>query len=423
MKNFSFTWFLLLILTGCGATDDIPTPTAEKRAPLNAHRVSLSSAMQSAETLFDVIDEKIPTRSFRTVGDIRYAVAPQTRTTSDRNIDTLAYIVNYADKRGFAILGADDRMAPILAIAPEGSFDLADTAINEPLAEWVRNALSEKAIRSGLRTNCRSSIDTLIPPRDYPRYLDTTLYVRPWLNPYVSSWSQNANFNALCPSNLGYIQPVGCSPLAATQVMSFYECPTRYAQQSIDWNLIKNYPVHSAGVNCPSILAWFLWQVGNAFNTAYGVPYSGISTTSTSDIVSGMARMNYAPITAEHSYSASPNTATQLLRNGPLMVYAQEMAGSSQGSNLLHTWVADGYLSYTEQWELIDNPDHLLCYSLIHFVWGWGGAENAFFSIGNGASVNTDQFHHYSDEDPGTFLDDTEYFINLKYFSQFHPLY
>ncbi len=44
--------------------------------------------------------------------------------SEEGDIDTLMYAINFADNQGFALVAADKRTSPVLAIIDEGSFNV-----------------------------------------------------------------------------------------------------------------------------------------------------------------------------------------------------------------------------------------------------------------------------------------------------------
>lgn len=206
MKKLLLLLTTMLILSACSQIEEAPSPPICKQTSTNPHRVELSAALRGADKLFKAIDGVSSTRSGRHISTVHYSVVASTRATEDNNIDTIAYIVNYDNDGGFAILGADDRISPVLAISDEGRFDINDTIDNKPLAQWVRSALSVSFMRldEPQIDEFNGPVDSIVPPNFGDRVLDTVINAGPWLNPYVRRWSQSANFNADCGGN-GFI--------------------------------------------------------------------------------------------------------------------------------------------------------------------------------------------------------------------------
>lgn len=413
MKKLLFLLSLSFILGACSSElQETPKSPTNSNVSKNAHRVSLASALDNADKIFDVIDTSVKTRNNREIAELRYAIAPMTRTSQEHRIDTIAYIVNYADNRGFAIIGADDRITPVLAISNEGRFDFNDTIKNKPLAEWVRNALSPISMRLTRPDVRAGGIDNPEPPHFGTRVIDTITYIRPWINPYVRQWSQNSRFNIYC-DRMGYdlYCAVGCAPLAAAQIMSFYEWPAQY-NRPINWSLIKNWDIDSPQGNCPDILAWFLHEVGVAFNADYGLIETSCTDT---DIQNGMAQLHYQALSPSHDYYTNTNLALTELGNAPLLVTAITSGGG-------HCWVMDGYLSFIEHWEAIANPSHSLYHSLVHFVWGWGGDSNGYFDIGNGPSFGYIGPQQFDEDDTYDNTVLSNGYTSFKFYDEFRPI-
>lgn len=89
--------------------------------------VTSEDAMVFAEEAFSILEKAEPaTKSIS-----RHAVSAipflgnlgGDKTKSVEAQDTLAYIVNFSDGNGFAVIAADRRVEPILAIIPEGKYE------------------------------------------------------------------------------------------------------------------------------------------------------------------------------------------------------------------------------------------------------------------------------------------------------------
>ena len=105
-------------------TDEEFFALADYFSPTN---VSSEDAMVFAEAAFSMLEKAEPaTKSIS-----RHAVSAIPflgnlgggMTKSVETQDTLAYIVNFSDGNGFAVIAADRRVEPILAIIPEGKYE------------------------------------------------------------------------------------------------------------------------------------------------------------------------------------------------------------------------------------------------------------------------------------------------------------
>lgn len=106
--------------------DDFAVPAAAPAtADANDHRVPVDAALEGLRSLLDQIDATTRSAAPRTIREVlplrsRRVLTRTLESATDRP-DTLLYLVNFSDEAGYAVLGADDRMAPILALADDGS--------------------------------------------------------------------------------------------------------------------------------------------------------------------------------------------------------------------------------------------------------------------------------------------------------------
>ncbi|MBO7506018.1 MAG: Spi family protease inhibitor, partial [Paludibacteraceae bacterium] len=118
-------------------------PQEQKEQPLNYralfsshHTIGLDEAKDvalDASSMFDGGDNGLKSGKARTIGEVRVLQSDKNRLRSGSSKaldlpDTLAYLVNFEDNAGYAIVCADDRVGcPLLAYVPEGSSDDAES--------------------------------------------------------------------------------------------------------------------------------------------------------------------------------------------------------------------------------------------------------------------------------------------------------
>lgn len=151
----------LLIVCGC-TQENLPTGNDDEKGSVsNPNRVSLKDALKISNRLLSRLEGK--TRSSeRIVEDVQHVVFEKTRGSGEN--DTLFYIVNYADNKGFAVLSADKRLAPVYAISESGSISEKDTTRNPALGAFFKQLRS-----AGASINDSTPNSTIIdgPGTDY----------------------------------------------------------------------------------------------------------------------------------------------------------------------------------------------------------------------------------------------------------------
>ncbi len=160
----------------------------------------------------------------------------------------LYYIINYAEG-GFIIITADERFYPVLAYSFHGRFDAVN--IPENCRTWISSY--ESQIETALESN---GPFTTGMPALWQKMGNTDLAAPSnEVLPLISSdWSQVGPYNLMCPADEdGYDEhaPVGCVPLAMSQLMYYYRFPVSgmgseqytpgygggiYGQQNVDFS-------------------------------------------------------------------------------------------------------------------------------------------------------------------------------------------
>ena len=157
MKKLLFLVFLPLLIA-CSSEVATESFCVQKTHETQvSHEVTLENALKRVEPLFSALGGK--TRSELKVASVEYisAIGTETRSSGD---SVLYYLVNYDNQEGFALLGADDRIYPVLAISTEGNMAMGDTVRNRGLASFFRSVTWNPPLIP----------DTLVKPGD-PLYL------------------------------------------------------------------------------------------------------------------------------------------------------------------------------------------------------------------------------------------------------------
>lgn len=237
MKNIVFYLSILLCLF-CSCSDEqmkFENGLAESTAENT--RVDIKTALARAVKMFCKI-EGSSTRS-RKVAQIRYLhVDAQTRV--GKGLDSLYYLINYADDGGFAVAGADTRLDEIYAISESGHLNESDVAEN-PGLEYFFQMLPDKECLDMLGGSGMKPDSTMIvfPPGKMTD-IDLSEKIGPFIDPNVSKWGQNYPYNALCPKKNDKFCKAGCVPVATAIIMSYYEWPELHGGIMYNWEEMKS---------------------------------------------------------------------------------------------------------------------------------------------------------------------------------------
>lgn len=179
----------------------------------NAQKVSESEAFKKAQKFLN--DKKLK--------------APRA-TTRGEEVYNPYYIFNAEDGKGCVIVSGDERLPEVLAYSKEQSID------ENNLPEGLDELLPILKVKGGTRGNALGEIPAEYVPRN------TTPI--PCLMDYV--WKQRYPFNQYCPivcdkgSESDIHAPVGCGPVAISQVMAFFKYPESVGEFNATYRIVKD---------------------------------------------------------------------------------------------------------------------------------------------------------------------------------------
>ena len=277
--------------------------------------------------------------------------------------DTLYYVINFTDEKGFAIMGADNRLPDLLAISDTGNLNLQDTVFNKGLASFISGYVQS---------------DLFVPTLPGMTIQPFLFVGPPMLSSSVRKWSQREPFNKFCPTDsLGNHLSTGCTPLAVGQIMSFFEYPNSYNDTTFNWTEIKK------GTDDNGV-ARLLAFLGDKNNLASNYTTKGTSTEVVNlkrtfnnfdyDFTSGAQILN-------KKFPYELLNSILCLDAHPLLLYGIGSKIDIEDNNKtdtvhsVHTWVADGCMTKEDK----DDDGTFFKQFFIHCVWGFGGGNNGYF--------------------------------------------
>lgn len=307
MRKIIYTILMLacVVITACTSEDSLNPPG--QIATQNANKVSVREALTRAEGYFNASNRQTGTRSsvssrkVKSIEAVRSKAA--TRSSGSNMLDTLYYIINYADDSGFAVMSADKRTVPLYAISEDGRFDINDTVFNKGLALFVNGMENDILVTSNKPGP--------VFPVDTTNHSGTELaeqimeQVGPFLTETVRVWYQGDPLNKFCPEKNGEKCVVGCTALGTAQVMTYYKFPAEYNGNTYNWDDIKsNFSSEST--------AHLLADLGNKENfcMSYGTIESGANA---SNIDRTLYNMGYEHVGTSGT-SFTINAAKQALK-------------------------------------------------------------------------------------------------------------
>ena len=279
------------------------------------------------------------------------------RRAASNGANSLTYVFNAPDNKGFVILSGDDRTEPVIGYAEGGSFDEATIPVN--MKGWLANI--EEEIQWIQDNDVQVVSVHKVPSHNA-------------ISPLLSSkWGQDAPYNGLCPSGC----PTGCLATAVAQVMYYHKWPnqtleaipgyTTYTTHkrlnslpvtTFDWSSMSD--TYRGGTN--NAVAKLMQYVGYSVQMDYTTNGSGASEKTLPSVMKKY--FDYSNSTAlayRENYSIESwdqLVYSELAAGRPVVYCGQSMGGG-------HAFVCDGY----------DGN------GLYHINWGWDGSYDNYFRL------------------------------------------
>ena len=288
--------------------------------------------------------------------------------SSHVSLDSLFYVINFADNKGFVIASSDDRETPVFAYVDSGTFEENNTQNNGYDAFLGTLIEMEMAYR----------VAPIQRPFDegeqaYHYKPDKFEVMYPLLK---TKWDQET-YNAYCPG-----LPTGCVPTAITQICSFLKKPNYISwsnngvndQCYIDWDNILNECTINDGEPKSEELKKQVAKLMRYWGVVFDAEYSSDATSVNSDnAISKMRELGYNA-TELTDYEAT--NVMNDLKKGDRIIF---MRGNARYYHVFfvfrkyvdgHAWVVDGYINSCKK-----GKESLY----LHCNWGWEGYHNGYF--------------------------------------------
>ena len=272
--------------------------------------------------------------------------------TRSSGIDTLLFLVNFENEKGYAILGANDNYNDVIAIIDNGNlsvneflfpqYNCEDCAEVYGLYEHIFNYTLKKCIANSAEGTTRAA-------KGYPGPRQFLHQQFPML---TTTWHQHEPYNVLCPVKDGQNCLAGCVAVAVAQVLAYNKLTygkgvNELRGYKLDWNGIFA-EMENPGSNTYAA-ATLIRAVGKCVNMEYGLD---ASSSYDSYVPNALLAMNYSSIEL-HNYTG--NNAHTMVFDRRMPAYVSGVGylanGSKKGG---HAWVVDGIIKYDVP--IYDNP-------------------------------------------------------------------
>lgn len=304
--------------------------------------------------------------------------------SADNQLSGDAFFI-FSDDNGFVIVSADDAAMPVLAYSDERAFDASNLPI--AMVEMLQNyedQISYISSHSLLQTTeIRQQWQSLTSGSGIRSR--TTRSVNPLI---LDNWGQSEPCNLFCPYDTAEQARtvVGCAALSMAQVIHYWGYPTNgmgshsythatYGQLSADFTnttylyfLMPNDVFSAMTEAQKEAISLLTYHCGVSMEMNYGINESSAYPVGIAPSAEYSLKNNFGYTNAHCIRKSQFNSdeqwmdslVDQLNMNSPILY-----SGAGNGGN--HTFVVDGY----------DNNYYL------HINWGWFGANNGYFALGN----------------------------------------
>ncbi len=218
MKKILSLLLFVVWMASCSNNEDLFDSNSKKTEStlVETFKVSPEEAKEELVGFLDKMGNSSLTRSTtnKNIGEVQAIrnsfVNATTRSMSEEgDIDTLMYAINFADNQGFALVAADKRTSPVLAIIDEGTFNVDSLSEDkdEGFLAFIDNAINmEKEDIQNYSAQTRSMQTN--------GYVVNTIY-SPILH---TKWTQQDVYGQYCPNGIA-----GCTIIATAQILSHFK--------------------------------------------------------------------------------------------------------------------------------------------------------------------------------------------------------
>lgn len=383
MKKILLLTPLILLLSCTESNENLPNQQ-ELPETVSIHR-SYSEALKIAQNSILLLDGNSKTRSISETRKIDLEKTkiikanPTTRSLMQNN-DTLIYVFNFENNKGFALVSASNKTEGLLAVTEEGHFIPNEKSQIDGLNMFIEKAKTyvSKSIIPPIEP-----IDTMISIRAVDVDVDSIV------GPYVSvKWGQDE------PEGIFFNNKIaGCTNIAMAQIMSYFNYPSNIhlsynnsGYLALNWPAMKSHHDKSHTVRQCNDEATHN-MIGKLCRELGHLNKSQAREKSTETITGTVAipTLNKLGFNTKDWKSYNTSYVKNQLNEHHLIMMTGQLHNSNEG----HTWVIDGYRVigkrlYTYKkigkgpWFVDEVIDQTSYYN--HINWGFYGMNNGYFA-------------------------------------------
>lgn len=338
----------------------------------------------------------------------------------------LAYVVNFEDNGGYAILAADTNLPPVIMLGDEGNFS------TEEYLDFVQNSTTRSGseltdVEDVQYTMITNSI-VLPPVSPYPiapkNPRDTTVMVR-CLPLVPTKWGQREPYNYYAPLEGEQKTLAGCVPVACAQTLASLSYHHNFtpgveidSEYPVNWSMINaaisnniiKYNSNDTSTGALNV-ASLIRAIGARFDATYGV---SATSSSTSLFDEELIRLGCSQAEYLSTDSVSTDDLFDMIvdKNYPVTSRAEDT-----NTQVGHSFILDGWLRLEYTGDIVNGLNiyaQRFQFDLIHINFGWNGKSDGYYAP-TAFDITEDEYRKYiEDNDIGIYYN-YDFSSNIHY--------
>ncbi len=368
-----FAILTALLLVSCSMNHD-EVVVAMKATQLT--KISKEQALKNLYSELKFIDEGTRAEGTqREVKSIKPLVGAVTRSGNALDNDLL-YIVEFGEGQGSAVVAADTRLEPVIAVLDSDVLTAEDFANEdmEDISAYMASMIEDYTISVA---SSEGPIP-MIPAPDDDQEIIYHYNIQPLLK---TKWHQDTPYNNKCVEVYGSGYVAGCWPIALAQFM-YYMNPTAGVIVNNTYFLMSSFSSLEHRVfptpQATNLIASFIYCIGQDTDADYSPGATGVQRNNAVNFLKNTPGISY-PNAALASYNSS-SIFPKLNLGKVVLTCGTTILGEG------HAWVIDGGHYYTirgTRYNSDGTADYVSeSHKCVHCNFGWGGICDGYYTDG-----------------------------------------
>lgn len=449
-----FAYLFVIAITVCSCIKQTEPTTIQKQIDVQGQdgveyletSLSFEHAIGNANFIYNNISGKstnakrIKNVDLLSSNDLTARAATRSGAIDDKDTP-IAYIVNYADNQGYAILAADSQLPPVIAIGDSGNFSL------EQFVDYVSGNTTRSCEETNTPTQelqyqiINNSLNLVSPNMGTPvipsfNASDTTMLVK--CQPLIPvKWGQGSPYNMYSPVQSGVSCLAGCVPVAGAQTLASLCYHHNYrpdieinSEYEVDWYAINRLIYadtvkYNNGQITPGsrAVATLIRAIGKEAKATYSPESTSTPVDSIMYVYNKIGLSNVRRVYNSNSNAINSLFSMIVDKNYPVDCCATRE--DDEGEYHSHYFNIDGWLRLQYTRNVVDgfnidgnmifrddNIQYML--DLVHVNFGWDGEGDGYYLPG-AFDVASDKFDEYQEENDLESNMQRNYNINVSY--------